>query len=342
MDRAPGGAYDACPNSLPSTQFPSVPSTLSEPEIAIADEPSDPQKPSPYQNLWVPLVLVPAGIVIAIVLVFALFGALSGDDNTLDENLALVVTGGKNQREQALFSLMSQATENAQALAEGKAPVWEMEEGFGRRVEAALAEIDEDDYRSKLALAVLLASLGEENGVPILQSILELGDDADPDRTLRFIAIQNLGQLGDGRATGSVMAFLDHSDKGLRAVAAIALQNLPGEGVREALEGLLSDTYLDVRGVAAISLSKLDPPAPEGAFVLRDLVDVETYEAANAADPSQFRRGDLISDSRVKAIEGLARLALAEDRALFERLKGDDDLHVSEAAMKALVSLEGR
>ena len=45
---------------------------------------------------------------------------------------------------------------------------------------------------------------------------------------------------------------------------------------------------------------------------------------------------------RVKAIEGLARLALAEDRALFERLKGDDDLHVSEAAMKALVSLEGR
>ena len=82
-------------------------------EIQITDA-SAPGE-SPYRNLWVPLVIVPAGIVIAIVIVFALFGAISGDEASLSENLARVVEGGKNDRQQALFNLARQATENHQA-----------------------------------------------------------------------------------------------------------------------------------------------------------------------------------------------------------------------------------
>jgi len=315
---------------------------VSDNDIQIPDEPNAPTPPAdtPYRNLWVPLIVVPAGIVIAIVLIFALFGALSGDESSIDQNLEVVVRGGKNQREQALFSLARQASENVRAQAAGDELPWPVERGFDTRLKAALEGLDDDDHRTRLALAVLLASVDQREGVPVLLQILALPDTEDPGGELRFSAIQNLGQLGDERATEPVLAFLGHEDKGLRNVAAFALQKLPGPGVRDALEAALNDSSFEVRGTAALSLTKLEPPSERALDVLWDLLDRSTYAAINERDRTQFRRAELISASRVKAVEGLARMGALVERSELEALTKDEDVHVAEAALKAIAQLE--
>ena len=291
---------------------------------------------APYRNLWVPLVVVPAGIVIAVVLVFALFGALAGQERSLAENLELVVRGGKNERDQALMNLAVQAAENHAALFEGRELPWPMEQGFPARVRAAAEEIDPDEHETRLVLGILLATLGDDAGVPLLLESAAVGDDEDPDRSLRFRAIQNLGLIGDGRATEAVIDFLDHDDEGLRTVAAWALSNLPGGEVRAALRGALGDPSLQVRGTAALSLARLDPPDLEAARVLRDLLDPSTYASEHEREPGKYGQARLVSELRVSAVRALARLRLPEDRARLAELASDPDVAVREAAQIAL------
>lgn len=311
---------------------------MADERIEIPDGPPDDTAPAegPYRNLWVPLIVIPAGIVITVVLVFALFGSLSGHERSLAENLELVVRGGKNERDQALMNLSIQAAENHAALFEGREPPWPMEQGFPARVRAAVDEIDPDEHAPRLVLGILLATVGDEAGVPLLLEAAAAGDDEDPDRSLRFQAIQNLGLIGDGRATPAVIAFLDHEDEGLRTVAAWALSNLPGEGVRPALRGALEDPSLEVRGTAALSLARLDPPDPEAARVLRDLLDPQTYAAEHARDSGKYAQARLVSELRVRAVRALAHLGLEEDRARLQELADDPDVAVREAAVIAL------
>ena len=119
---------------------------MEEIDIEIPDEPR-PQAPSgsdsspggsegdggdgapdtPYRNLWVPLVLVPAALVIAILLVWVLFSGISGSEATLEQNLERIVAGGRNDRDQALFNLARQVSENQRAAREGEPPPWPMD-----------------------------------------------------------------------------------------------------------------------------------------------------------------------------------------------------------------------
>jgi len=316
---------------------------MSERDVQIQDRPEG-QGPSPApganSNLW-GLVVVPAGIVIAIMVVGALFGALTGSESSLDENLELVVHGGKNQRTQALFNLARQASENQRAYAErlagGDAELpWPMAQGFPQRVRDAVDELDEDEYETRLVLAVLLSTLDEPEGSELLRRFLELGDTEDPDQSLRMRAIQNLGILGDAAATQAVIGFLDHKEHVLRLAAAGALSQLPGDGVRAALESALGDGVLDVRATAALSASKLDPPLDSAGPLLRELTGKEIYAAEREQDPHRFTRARDVSQFRALAVTALGRLGLTEDRAFLESLRGDSDLLVAEAAMKVL------
>ena len=291
---------------------------------------------TPYQNLWVPLVVVPAGIVIAIVLVFALFGALSGSERSLDENLELVVNGGENERDQALFALTQQAVENQRALDEGREPPWAMGREFLARVRAGVDELDDDDHRARLALAILLAIHDDPRGGEMLIGALALSPEQDPQGEIRFAALQNLALLGDPVATEPVAALLSSDDEGLRTLAAAALGRFGGEKARERLRTALDDPSLGVRGSAALSLTKLSPPDPAAAEVLRELLDPAVYADAHAEDADKYRRADLVRDNRVRALRALATLERAEDRPLFEELAEDPDVAVSEAAMEAL------
>jgi HEAT repeat protein len=314
---------------------------MSERKTQISDEPTSPGgsggQPS---NLW-GLVVVPAGIVIAIVVIGALFGALAGSEGSLETNLDVAVRGGKNQRQQALFNLTRQAAENQQAHARRLAGEdvdlpWPMPANFPDQIHAAVDELDPDEHETRFVLAVLLSTLEDERGIELLRGFLTLDPSEDPDLVLRIGAVQNLGLLADPGATEIVIGFLDHPDRVLRLSAAGALSKLPGEGVRSALLGALGDNEFDVRATAALSASKLVPPLAEAAPLLRDLTGPEIYAAERERDRKRFTRAREVSSFRVFAVTALGRLGLEQDRAMMERLRDDEDLLVAEAAIKVL------
>ena len=313
---------------------------MSETQVQIADEPGGEApdgRPTPYQNLWVPLVIVPAGIVMAIVLVVALFGNLAGSEKSLAENLEVVATGGKNERTQALMSISVQASENARAKAEGREAPFPVEAGFERRLVEVIEDLDEDDFATRTALATLLATL-EGDALAYLTPILALSEADDPNFQYRFSAIEGLGLLGDDRAAPAVLPFLQHEEIQLRAVAAAALANLEAEGVRQALIGALEDSSLLVGGAAAYSLAKLDPPAYEAAALIATMTGTAVYDAARERDPRLFTRASDVSAQRRKALAFLAHLGREEDWAHIESLKEDSDLNVREQVLALLAT----
>ncbi|HIF42412.1 MAG TPA: HEAT repeat domain-containing protein [Planctomycetes bacterium] len=304
-------------------------------EISDPEEGGAEAGQTPYGNLWVPLVVVPAAIVIVIVVVFALFGSLTGEEKSLSENLSMVMAGGKNERDQALFGLMRQVSENQRATNDGEELPWPMTADFPQRVREAADQVDAEDHEVRLALGVLLAGL-DPSGVDMLVEMLALGDAQDPGGALRFKAIHNLGLVGDGRATESVAAFLKAPDEGLRIVAAGALANLSGDGAREALREALGDPSLDVRGTAAMALTLLDPPDPTAAPILTDLTQVAVYEAVRRESPAKYTRSRDVSSFRIQALGALARLGREADWAHIETLRGDSDANVVDAVLRLL------
>jgi HEAT repeat protein len=311
---------------------------MSEVQIEISDpvEGEAEAGQTPYGNLWVPLVVVPAAIVIVIVVVFALFGSLTGEESRLSDNLSTVMAGGKNERDQALFGLMRQVSENQRAANDGEEMPWPMTADFPQRVRDAADQVDAEDHEVRLALGILLATLDDPSGVDMLVEMLALGDAQDPGAALRFKAIHNLGLVGDGRATGPVAAFLSSPDEGLRIVAAGALANLPGDEAREALRGALGDPSLDVRGTAAMALTLLDPPDPAAGQVLTDLTRVEIFEAVRRESPAKYTRARDVSRFRIQALGALARLGREVDWAHIETMREDADANVVDAALRLL------
>ena len=75
-------------------------------EIQTEDEPQ-----SPYRNMWVPLLVVPALIAMVLVLVASFFQLLSTDQKSPQQNLELMLNGGINERQQATFELVRQILE---------------------------------------------------------------------------------------------------------------------------------------------------------------------------------------------------------------------------------------
>ena len=303
---------------------------MSETQVQIADQAEGEApdgRPTPYQNLWVPLVIVPAGIVMAIVFVVALFGNLAGTEKSLAENLELVATGGKNERTQHLMSLSVQASLNAEAKAQGREAPFPVEAGFDRRLVEVIEDLDEDDFATRTHLATLLATLGGD-ALAYLTPILALTEAEDPMFEFRFSALSGLGLLGDDRAAPAVLPFLQHQEVQLRVVAAAALANMEAEGVRQALIGALEDSSLLVGGAAAYSLAKLDPPGYEAGALSSALTGTGVYDAEHERDPRLFTRASDISTQRIKALAFLAHLGREEDWAQIESLRDDPDLNV--------------
>jgi HEAT repeat protein len=291
---------------------------------------------SPYKNLFVPLVVVPAMIVIVLVLVALFFGWIQGREASLPENLDRVITGGAGERTQAAFSMVVQLAENQEAKNSGKAAPWPIDASFLPKLRDAWAKAPPDDPKIRLVLATMLAQLGDDNGVPDLVALLDVKPEDDPDGFVRFNVIANLGALGDERALPAIVSTLEHSsDEGLRSVAAIALQRMSGEASRAALVGALEDGSFEVRGNAALALAARGDSA--GAGVLRALVDPASYAAEHERDQKKFAQARRVSESRTMAIKALARLKQPGDRELIARLADSEkDLAVREAAMQAL------
>jgi hypothetical protein len=340
---------------------------VSERTLEVPDP--DPPQPapggeerSPYRNLFVPLVVVPFMVVGVLVGVFVFFGAVSGQEASIDENLARLTSGGSNESKQAAMSLVAQALENRRALEQGAATPWPPPPDFENKLEGAWESIGDDPLQGykRLAVAQLAALYKLPGAKDKLRAILELPDAAatnpeyagalyklraavsgvdtsDTSGQLRLYAMIGLTWLDDPQAAELVLPYLQQPDPFIRQAVIGVLQHLPGPATNDALAALLDDPALETRGQAAISLSHLGDA--RGAEILIELLDPASYERAHAADQRKFAAPQHAQASRVKAIEALARLARAEDRALFERVAAEDsDALVREAALRAVGS----
>jgi len=302
-------------------------------ESAVGAQSGDP--PAPYGSLFVPLIVVPAAIVITLVLVFVLFGAIAGDEASPSENLERLVGGGANERQQAAFNLVRQAMETWQSREEGSRPDWDFGADFFPEVRAAWDGADPQDFEQRYVLAILLALLGDPQAHEHLESMLEISEAEDPEGVMQVYILTSLGRLGDARAARSVIEFLQHEDSGIRHAAAAALQNLDSPLSRPALRELLGDPELDLRGQAALSLAYLGDAG--GVGVLHELLGMEAYERERDLFPGRWRRGSDVHNARLRALQSLWRLGRPEDLARIETMSLEEgDLELRAAALAAL------
>ena len=309
---------------------------------SVEETEGDEVSTSPYRNLFVPLVIVPAMIVIVLVLVFVLFGQIAGELKSMDENLIRVQTAGANERTQALFDLVLQVEENWEALQEGEELPHKMEGDVSEKLGRVWDETPEEELHFRYVLAASLTQMGDPTGMDKLVSCLNAHPDLDVEGTVRFNVLVGLGVAGADlsdekreEVIAAVLPFLEAEDLGLRLAAAGALQNLPGEASRVGLRGLLGAGELELRGQAAVSLSRLGDEA--GAEVLWELVDRTSYDRARETNPEKFRRESHIVAIRQKAIGALVRLGRPADLERLQEIASDDpDLGVREAAMRGL------
>lgn len=294
-------------------------------EIEIRDpdpQPGDPEPAegpaadSPYRNLLVPLVVVPALIVMVLVLVFVLFGAVAGEEDSPRENLDRVLNGGFNERKQAAFNLVRQMLTYQQSIAAGEATEWSIDPAFLPDLKAAHARVgpmeSPADVPVPFLLSNLLAQLGQVEGLEDLMAMTGLSDQLDPQGEYRLYAVLTLVALGPeapeperAAITRTLIDLLASEDAGLALAAIAGLQKLPSKDTTPALLGELPSADLARRGTAALSLAALGDPA--GAEVLTEMLGLEIYATEREGDPRRWPPRQ-VSDSRCRALEALATL----------------------------------
>ncbi len=297
----------------------------------------DASAPSPYRNLWVPLVVVPALIVVVLVLVFLLFGGIAGSESTISEDLDTAVNGGKNERTQAVFELTQKMLENQQARMAGGAEPWETGPEIVPALQRAWERLDEEDHQIRYVVAALQMLEGDPLGAEHLREFLALEEGDDPGGTLRRSALISLAVAQDPAALEPALALAEDPDRGVRREAVMLLSVLEGPEVDAALVAALGDHEFEVRANAAIALAERGDG--RAAPVLLTMLDPATVEAEREAHPERFRGAERARNVRVAAIGALGMLGRPEDLAALEQVvESDADPEVRRAASEALAA----
>lgn len=315
--------------------------------IEVPDEPRGADGPAGQRSLLVPLVVVPALIVMVFVLVWTFFSSITGREASPEENVERLLHGGKNERTQAAFNLVRQALEEWETDARGEEGPWAFDEALVEKVRAAWEDTQDmqapEDVPIPLALATLLAQLRDQGSVERLADLTRLAPELDPDGEYRSYAGFSLGALGerlDGAerdvARAALLELIASEDHGLRMVGAIALQTLPGPETSAALRALLVESSLELRGNAALSLARLGDDA--GRVVLLEMLGEQAYATERERESEKWTRGRLVSESRRKALAALASIGALPAAAELERLaEQDPDPEVRELARRLMV-----
>ncbi|KAA3604865.1 MAG: hypothetical protein DWQ01_19855 [Planctomycetota bacterium] len=242
----------------------------------------------PTSDSWIgPLVLVPMGLVVAALALYLFFQWMLGAPPSPEDYLNEIVRGGYNARQQAFFEL---ATTIRNYEREGRLD--ELSEDFPSRVADLFDKTEEDQIMARVALARTLAVVKGERAFECLESLVRQGQAMGPEvpastplEKLGVVEVEflnpltngvlGLGELGDPKAIPLLTELLQDADSGVRMSSAHALGLISGEGVPEALQGVLDDESLEVRRNAALSLARLDDPS--GAEILTAMLDPESY-----------------------------------------------------------------
>ena len=305
---------------------------------------------APYQGLLVPLVVVPALIVMVAVLIAVLFGLLSGSASSPRENLDRLLHGGANERTQAAFELVRQILDYQTAKGEGREPEWGIDESFLEDLRRERASLEDpegpDQLWAPFVLSSLMAQLGDPDGVRQLLDLTRLGESLDPDFQFGQNAMFVLGSIGDELdeplrlATAErLISLLEDEDEGVVLLATAALQSLASPGTIPALEGLLGSRRLDLRIQAALSLVELGDDGGREVLVAASVP--APYEAERAEHPRRWAP-QTVSETRRKVLLALAAIDAPDlDAVLRPLADGDDDPNVRSLAIELLDRAEG-
>ena len=300
--------------------------TDSPPAFLDDDEEAEP-------SLMVPLVVVPALIIMVFVVIYTLFVLLSGEMKTPRENLARLLDGGANEREQAAFELVRQMLEYQTARGQGREPEWGIDasllEDLRRAKDSLPPPETPADVWTPFVIAGLMAQLEDPEGVALLLDMTRLGERLDPGFQFGQNAIFVVGSIGEDlpeaqrlSAAGRMIELLGGEDEGVALLAAAALQNLESPGTIPALRGLLASRRLDARVQAAISLADLGDDA--GRAVLLEATETAPYRAEHAEFPRRWSP-QTVSDTRRKVLLALRELGALPSREALERLADSDE-----------------
>jgi hypothetical protein len=267
-----------------------------------------------------------AGILVALLAVYFLFGELTSERRSVESYLADIERAEGNRRWQAAFE-MSRLIE---------AGGGEVGSDTGDKVLAVFdgAAAGASDPRIRRYLALTLGRLRFAAAVPSL--LVALGD---ADAETRIYAALALGEIADRRATAPLLVALSDEDAGVRKAAAFSLGLLADPEAAPRLREAIHDREVDVTWNAAVALARMGDPS--GRDVLRSMAHREFVERAS-------RSGDPGSRSTV-LMTAVRALAMIEDHGAVPALEAlaasDPDLRVRQVAMEALESLrrgEGR
>ncbi len=281
-----------------------------------SDTSQPPAEPDPNQeetltlSKWlVPFFVIPAVIVVAVGLIFLLFGMLTASELTPRENLNRVLHGGRNDRKQGAFELQRQLQnleQEHQNLDASFVP---------DLMKAYAATLQPDsDLVLRCYLISLFGLLKDSRTIPLLKEAMH--DPAQSDESgvilsVRFLAAQALANFATPEALSDFPVLLkDKSDKGLRILAAGALANLGDAQTQALLRETLSDPEAEVRWTAALSLARhLDSSATP---VLREVIDPKSSAV--------WKNFDARFEATRAAIEGLVALRDRESIALLKEI----------------------
>ncbi|HKR63967.1 MAG TPA: HEAT repeat domain-containing protein [Thermoanaerobaculia bacterium] len=185
-------------------------------------------------------------------------------------------------------------------------------------------EAKRDDPRIRQYLGMVLGNLGDRRATPTL--IAALGDSAVETRIYAALA---LGRLRDPAAVPPLLNVFGHDERDVRKAAAYALGEIGDARANPALEGALNDPIADVRYNAAIALARLGDGAAIG--VLREMLDRARLDRVEGMRPDQKEA------TMLAAIPAITKIAPEEARGILAKLAASDEsLQVRAAAKEAL------
>ncbi|MBI1873751.1 MAG: HEAT repeat domain-containing protein [Acidobacteria bacterium] len=273
--------------------------------------------------LAVQFFLIPFGVIVVTVLIYAGFRVLLADDRTVQDYLNEIQNGGSDRRWPAAYELSRRISDPKVRAANP---------GLGPALVKAFHDSKSSDPLVRRYLALALGRLDPPlppDAVPLLTEAL-----TDPDSETRISAIWALGSIGDAIAAPALMELYASDDPGIRKMTVYALGALPGDPQVRTLQTALGDPATDVKWNAAVALARHGKR--DGLPVLRDMLDrahVERHLQKAGGSSDEDRAGEVMISS-LRAVASLKAGTLREPVLSLSRQ--DPSMRVRQAALEAL------
>lgn len=328
------------------------------PDAAHAPIEVDPEGAKPRERWFVPFVIVPLGIAVALLAIIGGANFLLGrfEPGSITRYLDEIQTGGANTKKQAAFHLARHlnelVAERNREIAGGdraaagrpalpRADLTKIERGY---------ELAKNDLETRHFLIDCLGLVGDEETVAFLSRQLTSPDEPDADGSRRVWILGALARIGSPAATPVFRAELEsvkrgESDAGVANVLAAAFGNLPG---RDGTAGLLELMAL-AQARASSGSGEPGPGTSTGTrwelvpwtaavnLAKRHAIDAE---AARLAEPVLLAgleqlHGDAFRPDREKVFRGGAQTGLP-----FGKATPRDDAYRESAAAQMIEALK--